>query len=208
MTQQPLIRRPNRRGFSLLEAMITLVIMLVIIGGATALFFENQNATAHVALAELRPTCALPWIRCPPTCGWWAYTKWAPLQVLNGRISSTSWSAPTPSGSSSASNGPLRRLRLHHPRPDRVVEPDIINDAQLRDEYSPPIPVQGGEDQRSPFQEGDLLLITNAPTVDNPWDPGAQVFADLFVPTTIQGPQSGNPFTEVTFNAGANGRTA
>ena len=78
-------RRPNRRGFSLLEAMITLVIMLVIIGGATALFFENQNATtAHVALAELRTNMrfALDTMASDlRVVG--AYTKWAPLQILD-----------------------------------------------------------------------------------------------------------------------------
>ncbi len=202
-------RRPNRRGFSLLEAMITLVIMLIIIGGATALFFENQNATtAHVALAELRTNMrfALDTMASDlRVVG--AYTKWAPLQILKGayqfnivECTNAQWQ-PFVSG-----------LQLGHyagydstiPDRIRVVEPDIINDAQLRDEYSPPssqfkaVKISG-----EPFQEGDLLLITNAPVVDNPWDPGAQIFADLFVPTTIQGPQSGNPFTEVTFNAGA-----
>ena len=203
-------RRPNRRGFSLLEAMITLVIMLVIIGGATALFFENQNATtAHVALAELRTNMrfALDTMSSDlRVVG--AYTKWAPLQILKGayqfnivECTNAQWQ-PFVSG-----------LQLGHyagydstiPDRIRVVEPDIINDAQLRDEYSPPsFQFKAVKINGEPFQEGDLLLITNAPTVDNPWDPGAQIFADLFVPTTIQKPHSGNPFTEITFNAGAN----
>ena len=43
------------RGFSLMEAMITLVVMLLIIGGATAIFVQNQRATtAHITLAMLR----------------------------------------------------------------------------------------------------------------------------------------------------------
>jgi Tfp pilus assembly protein PilV len=202
-------QRPNRRGFSLLEALITLVIMLLIIGGATALFFENQSATtAHIALAELRTNMRFAMETMSSdlrVVG--AYTRWAPLQVLKGayqfnivECTNTQWQ-PFVSG-----------LQLGHyagydstiPDRIRVVEPDIINDAQLRDQYNPPssqfkaVKISG-----EPFQQGDLLLITNAPVVDDPWAPGAQIFADLFVPTTIQGPQSGNPFTEFTFNAGS-----
>mgnify|MGYP001767098656 CR=1 FL=1 len=202
-------RQINRRGFSLVESLVTLVVMLLILAGATTVFVKNQQATgAHISLAMMRANLRFGLnTLCSDMRQIGAYLRGAPISIKKAGVEFgliectntnwTQWIAGTGFGHYGGYDATI-------PDRIRIVEPDIINDARLRQQYDPPssqmkaVKLTGEE-----FVEGDLLLITNSTTFDNPWDPGNDVFADLFVPTTIQGPQSSNPFTEITANAGA-----
>jgi len=209
MNRHSLSRRIDRRGFSLVESLVTLVVMLLILAGATTVFFKNQQATAaHISLAMMRANMRFGMdTLCADMRQIGAYMRGAPISIKKAGVEFgliectnsnwTQWIAGTGFGHYGGYDATISdRIR--------IVEPDIINDARLQRQYDPPSSqMKAVKLTGQPFDEGDLLLITNSTCFDNPWDPGNDVFADLFVPTTIQPDHSNNAFTEITANAGA-----
>jgi hypothetical protein len=192
------------RGFSLMEAMVTLVVMLLIIGGATAIFVQNQRATtAHITLAMLRANLRFA-----------METMSADLRPI-GAYSRT----VTPvvnrttlfplvdlknSGTYTAGFGQYSAYDPSLPDRIRLIEPDIINDAELYVDYDHSSELKSVKVTGNQFNDCDILLITNANLVEDPFDPNGGATADLFQACNVQQPGSGNPFTEVTFGQGCN----
>jgi len=200
-------KKINSKGFSLVEALITMVIVLVVIGGATALFVQNQRATsAAVSVAMLRSNLRFALdVMSSELREIGAIMKASQVNVLSSyQIPLIECTNANFQNYGSVSNlGHYQSYDAGLPDKIRIVEPEIINDAHLIEAYHKPsnqmksVKITGGQ-----FQEGDILLITNANLVNNPYDPTSGIYSDLFVPTNIQPSQSNNEFTEITFTPG------
>ena len=192
------------RGFSLMEAMITLVVMLLIIGGATAIFVQNQRATtAHITLAMLRANLRFAMETMSADLRPIGAVTRAATPVVN-RTSLFPILDLKNSGTYSSGFGSYNNYDGTLPDRIRIVEPDIINDASLYADYDHSSQLKSIKILGDQFDDCDILLITNANMVDNPYDPASGATADLFQACNVQGPQSGNPFTEITFGRGCN----
>ncbi len=203
-------RRRSDRGFSLVEALVTVVLVSIIIGAATAAFVQNQRITTseimranlrsnlrfavNVMAGDLRPVGSYSkWTTITGNGGAFAF---APVECTNTNF--TQWGSATNFGQYQGYDGSL-------PDRIRIAEPDIINDARLYADYNQPqstiksIKVTGNQ-----FAEQDLLIITDANLVGNVFDPGVTTHTSLFVPVEIQKPTSSNAFTAIAINQGAN----
>ncbi len=191
------------RGFSLIEAMITLVVMLLIIGGATAIFVQNQRATtAHITLAMLRANLrfAMETISADlRPIG--AFSKPFTPNVLSN--------VPFPilnlanSGSYTAGLGAYSAYDSTQPDRMRIVYPDIVNDASLAIDYASGTTLQSVQVLGTPFQPCDMALVTNANLLMNPFEAGAVANADLCQICAVTGP-TGNNLYNLTFTQSCN----
>jgi type IV pilus assembly protein PilW len=195
------ILRISSRGFSLLEALISLVVMLLIIGGATAIFVQNQRATtANVTLAmlranlrfaretlsaDLRPIGAFS----KPATPFILQTVSFPMVNLNN------------SGSYQSTLGAYSSYDSSQPDHLRIVTPEIINESALAGDYSTgSTTISSIKINGTSFQAGDMILITNANLMQNPFDTSANPLADLFQACSATAPGSGNPYWTIAVN--------
>lgn len=200
--------RRSARGFSLVEAIITLLLVSIIIVAATAAFVQNQRiTTSEVMRATLRSNLRYAVnVMAGDLRPVGAFSKWSQISAVGAyafsmlECTNTNWVPFAPSGTNL---GQYTGYDAGLPDRVRIADPDIINDARLYADYNPPssqiksIKLTGAQ-----FEPGDLLIITDANLVGNPLDPNAAIHADLLVPTTIVNPTTGNPFTEITINPG------
>lgn len=204
MKANPTDRRVRARGFSLVEALITLVVMSLIIGGATALFVQNQRTTtAHITLAMLRANMRFAMETMSADLRPIGAFSRSATPVVNNSMQFPILNLCN-SGAYQSGLGEYSSYDGTIPDRIRIIEPDIINDAELFADYDGSSQVKSIKITGNQFNDCDILMITNANLVENPWDPASGATADLFQACNVQQPGSGNPFTEVTFGQGCN----
>lgn len=186
----------NRAGFSLVEALITLIITSVLIAGATALFVQNQRvSTAQISLAMLRSNLrfatdvmtddmrqigmligmnwhidgqelTIPLIRCT--------NSGAPTPIFSGGPSSFSY-FPTYSANQSDCI--------------QIMQVEVLDGVVLKKQPAGPS-ADLEVSQTDELNDGDICLIT-----DTNLSPAGTY--DIFEATNVQGPSASNPFTNV-----------
>ena len=201
-------RRRSDSGFSLVEALVTVVLVSIIIGAATAAFVQNQRiTTSEIMRANLRSNLRFAVnVMAGDLRPVGSYSKWtqvygkghtfAPIECTNSQFQN--W------GNTGVNFGQYLGYDSSQPDRLRIIEPDIINDARLYSDYKGPEKnIQAVKITGQPFSKGDLLIITDANLLENAFEPGAVTHTALFVATGIQPDQSNNAFTIVTCNTGS-----
>ncbi|MBN2430957.1 MAG: PilW family protein [Acidobacteria bacterium] len=192
---------PNNRGFSLMEALVSLIVVSIVLAGATALFLQNQKvSTAQVSLATMRTSLRAAMA-----------TIGHDLRSVGAFMRSsgvTAYSGNTEFGlrllecnninPSDPSNhiGGYTGYSANLPDRIRVIEPDLAKNTTLYDSYQ-----RNTNDFKSvkirpdDFLIGDILIITNANVTDDPtlWT------SDLFEVTNNQSVGGSNPFSILHF---------
>ncbi len=192
----------NTRGFSLLEALISMVVMLIVLGGAVAVFVQNQRASAaNVSLTLLRTNLRAA-----------VQTMASDIRQIGAISRNTyvtamsSYNLPiiqctniNPEVMESGYN--LQQYTGYDPAQSdriRIIDPDLSKNTRLVEDMNndttstaKTVKILNNE-----LEEGDIVVITNSNLVEDP----SAAFADLLEITTVQPDSSDNRFTEITFN--------
>jgi len=191
----------NNQGFSLLEALLTVVIVTIVLGGVTFLFLENQKVTtAQISLSTLRISLRTAMstlggdirnvgalMRSSGITADVGSTQYG-LQLINCNNTDPSDEVHYIGGYTGYSSSIPDRVR--------IMEPDLAKNTTL---YSP---YQKNTNQfksikldPTDFAIGDILIITNANVVDdlNLWQ------SHLFEVTNNESIGGANPFSILHF---------
>jgi prepilin-type N-terminal cleavage/methylation domain-containing protein len=191
----------NARGFTLMEALVSLIVVSIVLAGATALFLQNQKvSTAQVSLATMRTSLR------------------AAMGTLSQDLRSLGAFMKT-SGITAFSDNTeygLRLLECNNINPSdlnnfiggytgysadlpdriRVVEPDLAKNTTLYSAYQRNTnEMKTIKIRPDDFVEGDILIITNANVTNDPnlW------MTDLFEVTNVESIGGENPFSVLHF---------
>jgi hypothetical protein len=105
------------------------------------------------------------------------------------------------SGSYQSTLGAYSSYDSSQPDHLRIVTPEIINESALAGDYSTgSTTISSIKINGTSFQAGDMILITNANLMQNPFDTSANPLADLFQACSATAPGSGNPYWTIAVN--------